>query len=717
MSHDVILVESPNKTASAERALRACRRRSSGVASCGHLMGWPSSLVPLGFSLNGDVLEETLRAPVPRAPRFMDGLRHVLPGAETVWIASDGDSEGHVIALDMLEAVTGFGGRAKARRITPRSFSPAAMQEAVEAASPVCPEDMALDMALAAVPGRARAVLDRWMGLVLSRVCGFPCGRVRLSLLALSLLRERGGIAPLTGHAVLRCPVAMVPGAPPGASFAYALAEAGSAGFAGALALAHAYAGGAVPGSVRMARACGAQLAPGLAHGAPAAPGSTVDLVCHLSRMPGWSPNRAMQAMQSAWEEGRITYPRGTSRHVDHDLRAGLARMAQLAGIQNIDTGRLDAVPPPAAGDAPHGAVLPVAHGRRGMEELRGVFYGTGGSDSDEAVRAAARFAFGALSDRSSLPGIWHGAERDGDGSPDVCGDLDWRVEMSPPPPWGRDMETGPRPIGAAAGLVACMEREGLGRPSTWTVHAESALREGLLIPQPDPFAPPRLSDRARKALASLPKALLSLRLHRRLQSALDRRSSRGEARGGPLAGAGRRIRHALSLLPQSAHEFFGPFPGTETVAPPPRPVPRHPVPQRFPQRTQRGESPAAGAAGQSRTPGPVQAETDRGSGKDRAPVHAGRQRPAVQRTDPVPAADASRPKAVPAADSAAPVRPPAPEKPQRSASPASAPEAGNSRQKNGPGNGSDSGSGDGTLSVSGDGDGHECDDMDMDAF
>lgn len=174
----LIVIEAPGKLAT-----MGCLLRSIGLAdrvvvfaTKGHLSGMPQNLIPLGITPDG---RETLRSPINA--HLVAELQEAAAGRH-VLLLTDPDQEGDVIAVDaavMLEKIAASVGRARMASLTVDG-----LKEALSSVAPCRPMD--------AVPGRARAVVDRLIGAILSKD-GIAAGRVSTALLGAVIDHHREG--------------------------------------------------------------------------------------------------------------------------------------------------------------------------------------------------------------------------------------------------------------------------------------------------------------------------------------------------------------------------------------------------------------------------------------------------------------------------------------------------------------------------------------------
>ena len=516
----LVIVEAPGKAPAIRAALARIGYRAAVVPTRGHLAGFPASLFPCGLSLTGSTLVEELRGPLPHAREFRQRLSRALGTlrAAAVILATDNDAEGDAIALDAAGIVLELAPATEFHRALPGAMTPAAWQGALDdalAAGPVPISGTSNSLASRAVEGRFRAALDRWLGAMLTRRTGMPCGRVRLSLLGLAGLWHtaphlcRG--LPETGEVVLS---ARDPGRPGRVGLAR-LALHGPPATA-ARRLAERYAGRPVPGLVTPVESAGAMIAPRFGC---CPPYNTADLLVHAGRMLNVPVSRIMHAMQSAYMAGRISYPRTDGRSLHESLVPPIARLAREEGLGDGEglartlsaANAIDSRVHPARES--HSPLLPVIRGPQGVASLRQLMHrqpeaATEPGLEDAVTALVARRAVEACRDDAVLPGRWSGGEDRLDRDEmELLASLDWTIETGPAPPWARLATTGLRAWPADTVLVEGMHIEDIGRPSTFARHADRAVAEHA-IELPDPFELPRPAPPARAALARVEDGL-----------------------------------------------------------------------------------------------------------------------------------------------------------------------------------------------------------------
>lgn len=190
MGKGLVVIEAPGKVARLTALLRRLGLGWRVMATRGHFVRSPASLWPLAITSE---YEETARRPVARIERE---LRASARG-RSVFIATDDDAEGDVIARDVADAVRSEASQVARVRLT--ALSAEAVRRAFAAPEPMDARN--------ARHGDARRILDRLIGHTFSRK-GAPAGRILTPLLA-SMRRY----APASG--VVRLVVPAADGGPP----------------------------------------------------------------------------------------------------------------------------------------------------------------------------------------------------------------------------------------------------------------------------------------------------------------------------------------------------------------------------------------------------------------------------------------------------------------------------------------------------------------------
>lgn len=170
----LVIVEASGKVDHLQQMLRAIGLPAKVMATLGHIGCNPKELRPI--SLDADLRETAYRLN-PDKERLLDNIRQAAFQADKVYLATDDDQEGDVIAFDLAHALSGF--EDKLQRVRLRAISEVELQRAFAAAQPLDPQ--------AAYHGICRRIVDRAIGATFSRFdekAPIFTGRVQSSLLA-----------------------------------------------------------------------------------------------------------------------------------------------------------------------------------------------------------------------------------------------------------------------------------------------------------------------------------------------------------------------------------------------------------------------------------------------------------------------------------------------------------------------------------------------------
>lgn len=469
---DLFVIEAPGKARQLQEILREIGIEAKVQATKGHLYSMPDRLTPLGVDCGYREFERKLRD-----PEIGLRIREEAKSVERVFIATDADQEGDVIAWDVAELIADIA--PEPLRVRLRGMDLDSVREAVSAPDPVTKRD--------AVAGRTRAIVDRMIGAAFSRD-GVAVGRVGTALLGLV---ER--TAPVTGRLRL-----VAPSRDGGRPW---VAEC----------------------EVRkpITRQVAAKLAetrfPALdaAKKAPASarpPSNMGDIMVRAGDELDMSPKEAERSLQRLYEAGRMSYPRAGSRGLSRGVLRKVAKALQKSGYKFEESTVADKAP----GDV-HDAPYPIGPvevqrdpGRQGLEEgLRTMV-------ARDLVRS------GQMHARESAVGAKAAEHLASIGfAPEVCAvvaGLEWRREHGPRFPgqetWPEGKVSERR---ADTVLLEAAVKAGLGRPSTWASHVESFMGRGLVDEGLN------LTQRGREWIAGSPPALLDPRISAAIEAACER--------------------------------------------------------------------------------------------------------------------------------------------------------------------------------------------------
>lgn len=382
-------------------------------------------------------------------------------------------------------------------------------------------------MFLRAVPGRARAVSDRWIGSALSELAETGCGRVRAALLGAALLWRadpsllRG--VPETGELTFSAR-----SEPTGLPFCARVPLHGSVP-AVLRSLAERYKGRLIPGHVRPMASLSAAVAPRIGD---VQPFNTGDALAYAGRFFGVGPQAAMRGLQNAYMSGRISYPRTSGRHLSEMSSSLVLQAARACGVPGVEEDMVRRHLPGKTEAGAHEGLHPTPELLQGdLQRLRSTVrrvYTPGSLRADDEIEdlmvgIVARRAFDSARSIELSPGVWHAGEGSGltREETEALDALDWVRPSGPSAPWSNNMTTGFRSWPLATILIDGMMMEDVGRPSTYALHAEAiAGSDQVMIPAPGDL--PQLTPRGVRILQKIPREALLPATCRAIEKALS---------------------------------------------------------------------------------------------------------------------------------------------------------------------------------------------------
>lgn len=466
---DLFVIEAPGKLRAFHDALRKLGRNGEVVATLGHVFDNPRSLRPLAIKVLSDGgVVETHRSPSKPVPyrRLLAAIRN----ATRIYLATDADSEGGVIAQDVWTLARRENPGAAVLRMHFSAMDADSIGRALASAKEPHVDE--------AVPGSARRIADRIIAAAFSDFeRGIYVGRVQTALLGLvaaGAVRRRTAIVPLRaadGGAdfVLRCEV---------------------------------------PGNVRddevhgLSEMVGPVEAGDLRRVAVAPPLDGADALLALEAEVGLEIDAAADLLQRLYEAAKISYPRTMGQGFSAE---GSSCIASIAGARAV-TAFQRASLPRVAEDAAHEALRPLSPHVDLSTPL-----GLRKSTSDAAM--------GLIGRRCVATGLLQTVQ---DGWSDRLpswaseGTLS-RVVVSCGVPWVVNRPGfAVRNRSPQAALVAAMKASGIGRPSTYARHAMVLVSRGLVTPDLG------LTDKGAAALQAAPSQLRSSSAAADFESALQ---------------------------------------------------------------------------------------------------------------------------------------------------------------------------------------------------
>nr|WP_247878826.1 toprim domain-containing protein [Niveispirillum sp. SYP-B3756] len=435
------MIEAPGKVRRfAHLAREIGIRNAEIVATKGHLLGLPSSLWPV--AIGSDLLDHAARQ--PRDLERINLIRSAARRHDIVYVATDPDQEGDVIAADIAAILEGH---TDLRRLRLPALTANGLTVALAAAGPV--------NIASAVPGRARAVVDRIIGSVFSRP-GRPAGRVWTALLGSwdqdlvpsAMTRVKALAADAGRHWIATLP-GLHPDLPPEIL-------------------------------TRLARAT--------AFPARVAPASTGELLIDAAAALDRPVKDIMDDMQEAYEAGLLSYPRASGRLI------GTAGRQQIAAIANRYALRYD----PHRGESDEGAAG--AH-----EAPHPVTDVPIASDLSSLPAMAATAAFVARRQMEAGQDLVDETPDLGALPPDLAS-LGWsrRTGWRRPRTGEQEAQLGAHLVRPDVRAVMLLLETGIGRPSTFATFADQVQIRGVI------GANGRINERGLHMIESTPLTLRS---------------------------------------------------------------------------------------------------------------------------------------------------------------------------------------------------------------
>ena len=521
----IVITESRQKLRAWYRAIDLMGFRPKGLVTEGFAFAYPGDLDLLGFRLGETGVQEFGRLAQGRFAKRFQGTLETLPADTTILIATDNDQEGDVVAFDAAQMIQARAPSLLSRtvRVHAASMDSNDLRTAAEAAiaqagrAPAEARGLFARMQRAAAPGRARAVLDRWIGGAYSYDAGAPCGRVKAAALgAVRLWSERPeALRAIPEIGEIRLRVAADDG---GAAFTARIPLHGPvpSDLESLLAWHHS---AEVPGRVVTARSAGAAVAP---RDGRTALLNTGDALIVAARDYGLDVMTAMKGLEFSHHQGCVSYPRTAERHVSEAVARQMAGFAQKCGVPGLPDSPQE-WSAPALGDGAHDALHPT----RGLSvsDVEDHF-----TAEQRPRRRSASIMAGIVSERCfeamrRNPLSWGSYRPDPDADLTeteiaTLEELVWtRSEAEPlqeAEPPGTELRWWP----LDSIMVELMMSEEIGRPSTWASHGHALKVSGWLEPGRD-GSPPTLSPRGRDILSRLPPEAADPETSRHIQRIL----------------------------------------------------------------------------------------------------------------------------------------------------------------------------------------------------
>jgi len=431
MASNVFVIEAPGKRKALAQALRAAGVRDVHVlATVGHIGTNPQGFKPLGIDSGYRELAYRLK---PERERIALEIEEAARAAKHVYLATDDDQEGDVIARDVLRFCIAEDDREKVLRVRLKSLAPSEVKAMLASAAP-------FDR-MSACRGDARRIVDRLIGS-LSGDEG-AVGRVQGSLLL--ALQEK---VPVVGVVTY-----------------IASSDDGRGDW---IARKPVFAGQAVPeGEYLDARlAAGASRSTTLAHRVM----NHDEILLSASLATGRDVVDVSSAMQDLYERGQMTYPRSRNCAITREAVRRITAIARAAGAGFVPE-RFSAVREPG-GEYGHEAPNPMVLGLPVNRDLPMLPF-----DEQVLVHLARRLIECGVPCEVQAPKAGDVAAL-----PEAMRGLSWQRRYSGGAVlWDEAPKAGYQSWTNAQSLLHFMSKNELGRPSTIVDHINKFLSRNLV--------------------------------------------------------------------------------------------------------------------------------------------------------------------------------------------------------------------------------------------
>jgi len=470
---NLFIIEAPGKARGLQELLERIGVPSQVQATKGHLYAMPAKLQPLGVDRAFREFERKLID-----PEIGQRIRTMAAEARNVYVATDADQEGDVIAWDVAELISDI--HPEPYRVRLKGMDEDSVRAALDETTLVNKRD--------AVPGRTRAIVDRMIGSVFSNN-GVAVGRVSTALLGLVMQDP-----PVTRRIRLVAPSS--DGKRPWQADADIVAPLDPA-MADRLVKVR-----FPPLDVRQTAS--------KPYSRP--PGNMGDIMVRAGDELDMSPKEAASSLQKLYEAGRMSYPRAGSKGISRSALRKVHAVLQKSGY-DFDAAKVADKKETDVHDAPYpiGKVEiqqdPVKQGfGEGLRTLVGRDLVRSGQT--HTVQLGVGETAGKHLATLGFP-------------KDVCdfvAKLHWRREEGPRYPgqesWPKSGVVHRRQDTV---LLEAAVAHGLGRPSTWATQIEKFLERGLVDGE---F---KLTAKGREWAAASPSLLLDPRISAYIEDACEK--------------------------------------------------------------------------------------------------------------------------------------------------------------------------------------------------
>lgn len=468
---NLFVIEAPGKVRTLKAILQKVGIEATVVASKGHIFSFPEKLENLGVNKNIEEVERTCTN--------LSGVKFMRDRAKlcnTLYIATDADAEGEVIAWDAYNVLKDLG--KDIFRIKLKGMDEESIKEALENITPVSKTD--------AIPGRTRAIVDRTIGHTFSK-SGVGVGRVLTGLLGI-----------VNNNKLSTQRVRLVAPSKDG----------------GRPWVTHFDVGNVISEDVanKITKLIFPAISIKSSVDSSSAPQHMGEIMIQAGDDLFMTPKEASKSLQNNYESGQMSYPRSGSKGVSRSAKRRLDRMLKQSGyktdIKHVVEKNDDDVH-----DAPYPFhKVDVSKDPRKM-----------GDDEGIKTLVARNFIKSAQSHKTEFAHtkeIYDFLKKKGfnEEVSTFISKLEWTREMGPSHPgqqsWPKSeiMERLPETV-----LLEKAVELNLGRPSTWANHIEGFLEKDLVDSNL------QLTDKGKKWVESSPKELLDPRLSAAIEGACEK--------------------------------------------------------------------------------------------------------------------------------------------------------------------------------------------------
>ena len=456
MGDNLWIIEADGKVPKFREILKKAGLTGPVFATGGHLFSAPKSLRPL-------LIDRDYRDfRIPVRPERVAELRQAVKTADHLFVATDPDDEGDVIAADVSKIAKAINPVLAVSRIRLSALHDQALAKAVRESEFLRSEDP--------VPGTVRRVLDRWIGGTFSK--GLPVGRVFSAYLAFTATR-----VPVIGRVIVRYPAkegaaysATIPLTPDNREeWSQRLKEIP-------------YCPKAVTGATKE-----------ISRNPPFSFG---DALLALQRDSGLSVTEGARRIQNLYENGILSYPRTDCRGMTRETAESLLPLARKLGLSDYDPVRVPEKPEASPHESLHPVIGDLSRIRDPVDR--------------KVVGMITKSALG-----SGLPPLLV-EKPDPTNLPEWTQALDlWRPMNRFGPDRVVSLPAGIYPDFPDAIVLSGLMEAGLGRPSTLPVHVMKILSQNVLGKD---FRP---NGKGLAALNKAPEAIRSVEFTRRMETIL----------------------------------------------------------------------------------------------------------------------------------------------------------------------------------------------------